>query len=404
MRKRLGQLLIQAGLLTEPQLVEALRVQVIWGARIGTVLSELGYVELDTLSRVLGWQHEMPAALSKHFEHADRELQDMLGSELALRHGCIPLLRAGKRAVIASMSPLDDAATAEVAQQLGMPPELIIHSITAELRIWYQLERVYMISRPHRFLRSHGTEVVTDAERPTLAADAIPDLTEDLDEVFPEGVLDQPSEPHSAERRTYVKTLADGVVEAIADVREPSAPTPRMAMGPRTANVLQALRAASDRGEVAELAIEAVVREVAACRAATLLVVRGQAATSWTSFRRTGVETHQLAVALDRPGLARTVIQRGTAVHAAAGDLTEPDYLLLTALDPEEGDLIIAPITADGGVVALLVAAVTPGTSADRLGSITEAAGAALARLMREASGRTRMRADKSDSAPHSIR
>jgi hypothetical protein len=193
------------------------------------------------------------------------------------------------------------------------------------------------------------------------------------------------------------------VVQAIEDAREPSAPM-RGAKGPRSANVLKALRAASDRGEVAELAIEAVVTEVAACRAATLLIVRGQAATSWTSFRRTGVETHQLAVALDRPGLARTVIQRRTAVHAAAGDLTEPDYLLLTALDSDEGDLIIAPITADGSVVALLVAAVTPGTPADRLGTITEAAGAAFTRLMREASQQTRMRADKSDSAPHSIR
>lgn len=403
MRERLGQLLIQAGLLTEPQLAEALRVQVIWGARIGTVLSELGYIELDTLARVLGWQHEMPAALAKHFEHADRELQDLLGSELAVRHGCVPLLWAGKRAVIATMSPLDDAATADVARQLGIAPELIVHSITPELRIRYQLERVYMISRPHRFLRSHGTEVVTDAQRPTLAAEAIPDLTNELDEVFPEGVLDQPSEPNSAERRTYVQTLADGVVQAIADVREPSA-SARMTTLPRVDNVVQALHAAGDRGEVAELAIEAVVREVAACRAATLLIVRGQAATSWTSFRRTGMETHQLAVALDRPGLARTVIQRRTAVRGAAGDLTEPDYLLLAALDPDDGDLLIAPIMADGGVIALLVAAVTPGTSADRLGSITEAAGAAFTRLMREASGRMRVRADKSDSAPHSIR
>jgi hypothetical protein len=404
MRSRLGQLLIQAGLLTEVQLVEALRQQVIWGARLGTVLSELGFVELDTLARVLGWQHEMPAALAKHFEHADRELQNMLGSELALRHGCIPLLRAGKRAVVASMSPLDETATEEIARQLGIAPELIVQSITPELRIRYQLERVYMISRPHRFLRSHGTEVMTDAERPTLATEAIPDLTDELDEVYPEGVLEQPSEPHSAERRTYLKTLADGVVEAIVDARERSASTPHMATRPRPANVLQALRSASDRGEVAELVIEAVVGEVAACRAATLLTVRGQAATSWTSFRRTGMETHQLAVALDRPGLARTVIQRGTTVRGAAGDLTEPDYLLLSALDPDEGDLIIAPITADGGVVALLVAAVNPGTSADRLSSITEAAGAAFARLMRDASGRTRTRADKSDSAPHSMR
>ena len=102
--------------------------------------------------------------------------------------------------------------------------------------------------------------------------------------------------------------------------------------------------------------------------------------------------TDVLAISLDRPGLARTVIQRRLAVHAAAGDLTEPDYLLLTALDPDAGDLIIAPIIADGTVVALLVAAITPGASAEGLGAITEVTGTAFARLMREASRPTRTR------------
>lgn len=402
MTARLGELLIQAGLLTAAQLSEALSVQVIWGGRLGTVLSELGYLDLDTLSRVLGWQHELPAALSKHFEHADRELQRMLGSDLAERYGCIPLLRPGKRIVIASMSRLDAAATAIVARALAVEPERIIPSIAAELRIRYQLEHVYMISRPHRFVRVRGTELTPGAARPTLGADAIPDMTDELDEVYPEELLDQPSGPRSAERRTYLRTLGDGIVQPIGgEAREPSTPVPAATDRERPANVMHALRCANDRAEVAALAVEAVAAHVVACRGATLLVIRGEAATSWTSFRRAGVLTTELAIALDRPGLARTVIQRRTAVHAAAGDLTEPDYLLLAALDPGDGDLVIAPIIANGAVIALLVAAITPGASAEGLDAITEATGTSFARLMREASQSTRTGARKAGSGPN---
>ncbi len=390
MAARLGDLLIQAGLLTEAQVAEALRAQVIWGGRLGTVLSELGYLELDTLSRVLGWQHGLPAALSKHFAHADRELQRSFGSDVAECYGCIPLLRVGKRIVIASMSPLDAGATAIVARELAIATDLIIASIAAELRIRYQLEQVYMISRPHRFLRARGTELTPGAARPTLSAQAIPDMTADLDELFPEELF-QSSAPSAAERRTYLRTLGDGVVQPIGgEARERSTPALTTTAGARRDNLLHALSCATDRADVAALAVEAVALQIAACRAATLLVVRGQVATSWTSFRRVGALTNELAISLDHPGLARTVIQRRSAVHAAAGDLTEPDYLLLTALDPDEGDLVIAPITADGAVVALLVAAFTPGASAEGLGAITEATGAAFARLMREASQPTR--------------
>jgi len=73
----------EANLLSPEQLTEALRVQVMWGGRIGTVISELGYLDLDTISRALGWQHSLPAALGKHFDSADQELQQSFDSDLA---------------------------------------------------------------------------------------------------------------------------------------------------------------------------------------------------------------------------------------------------------------------------------------------------------------------------------
>ena len=70
-----GELLVAAGLVTPEQVEQALRAQVMWGARLGTNLIELGFVDLDALSTALGRQHALPAALARHFEKADAELQ-----------------------------------------------------------------------------------------------------------------------------------------------------------------------------------------------------------------------------------------------------------------------------------------------------------------------------------------
>jgi hypothetical protein len=43
--------------------------------RLGTNLIELGYLDLDALSTALGRQHRMPAALARHFDKSDPELQ-----------------------------------------------------------------------------------------------------------------------------------------------------------------------------------------------------------------------------------------------------------------------------------------------------------------------------------------
>src|SRR5215471_13152487 len=101
---RLGELLVAAGLLTPEQVDQALRAQVLWGGRLGTNLVELHYLELDPLSSILGRQHRVPAALARHFEKADPELQRRLSPEIAERFSCLPLLHMGpaRHVVIAS--------------------------------------------------------------------------------------------------------------------------------------------------------------------------------------------------------------------------------------------------------------------------------------------------------------
>src|SRR3984885_9972437 len=158
---RLGEQLIAASFLTADQVEQALRAQVVWGGRLGTNLIELGCIDLDELSRALGAQHQLPAALARHFDKADPEVQRLLPRELALKWSIVPLVRIGKgrKIAIATLDPLKAAARAQIATALGIAASELVISVAAELRLRYHLERVYEIRRDARVLRSRGTAI-----------------------------------------------------------------------------------------------------------------------------------------------------------------------------------------------------------------------------------------------------
>ena len=488
---RLGELLVAAGLLTVEQLDQALRAQVLWGARVGTNLIELGFLDLDQLSSALGQQHSLPAALARHFEKVDKELQLLLSADVAQKLSVVPLVRVGteRKVVIAASGPLSPKALAIIADELCVDPELLIPSVAAELRIRYQLEKVYGIPRTSRFMRSPGPSrqsfhsididdadsdpeipLESTAERalthPHLARDPIDDLAIDIDlgysgaeqpaeehveQLDDDDVLLEPTierattqaEDHPAgafanlddlppsdaaddlvvpalveednasgrERRRYVRTIADGPEEAPAApiaVAEPpgSGPIPTQAAlgriairrvaltpgggtsasdGKTLGEATRAIRRGVDREKVAALIIDALFRFMPPCRAASLLVVRGGIATSWRGFCRSGAPEAEISVPLDQPGLVPRASHRNTTVRAALGDLGPLDQLLMTSLGAE-GELAVVPISIAGQVLCVIAMVTETDTPTGTAESIAAAAGAAFARLMRDAS------------------
>lgn len=159
---RLGELLVAAGELTASAIEQALRAQVMWGGRIGTNLVELGYIDLDKLASTLGKQHRLPAALARHFEKGEPQLQAKLSADVAEKFSCIPLLHAGpgkSQIIVVALAPLPEKAVAIIADELGVEPSAIIQSVAGELRVRYYLERVYQIPRNQRYLRAKGKTV-----------------------------------------------------------------------------------------------------------------------------------------------------------------------------------------------------------------------------------------------------
>ena len=423
---RLGEQLVAARLLTSEQVEKALQAQILWGARFGTNLIELGLIDLDGLSEALGKQHQLPAACARHFEKADPELQKKLDPAHASVWEIVPLLRlANGKIAIASMDPLATTAVAQIAAALGCGPSDLIVSLAAEQRMRYQLERVYGIPRSARFLRSKGATITPfpqladfeEEERSQVEVEI--DIPIDVEEAVgrtkqevaaPAGVASElaalidaaaadakpaaTGEPAGRDRRHYIKTLADdasaqNALGRIAIKKVSSAPIP-IVEGSKAADNFDAatrgIRRATNRDRVAELVIDALQRFAPMCLSAMIMVVRGEIAIGWKHFSRDGEVAADIAVPMDQPGLVPVVVATNHTQRKPAGELRPIDQALLRALGRDDGDLVVVPVPIAGNVMCMIATAVDGGETCGVVDTIATAASTAFGRLLRDAS------------------
>ena len=118
-RRRMGEILIQAGVLSEAQLERALEIQQEQPQRrLGSVLIELGYTESDIVAQVLACQARVP------FVRLDRDDPDpaaahLISERLASHHVCIPLRVEDDRLVLAMANPMDLVAIQDIEHATG---------------------------------------------------------------------------------------------------------------------------------------------------------------------------------------------------------------------------------------------------------------------------------------------
>jgi hypothetical protein len=421
---RLGDRLLAAGLLTHEQLEQALRAQVVWGGRLGTNLIELGCIDLDQLATALGKQHALPPALGRHFERADAELQRQFPAEVAAKHCVVPLLRFGSptRVAVVSIDPLSAEARGEIADALGIEAAQIVPSIAPEMRVRYHRERVYGIQRAARFLRSRGKTIppfplfdpaampfdIEEPTSPTLVPETppparLPAEADEIEAMFDAAVDSATSSeaPAGRERRSYVRLIVDepkldepklGDTQPLGRmaIRKVAIAPQRTRAPTRTtqslADATRAIRRGPDRDRVADLVLDTVQRFAPACSAAMLLVIRGEVAIAWKHFARDGAGAPELAIPMDQPGMCPTSAQHTCVARSAAGHLSPVDELLLRSLGRTDGELVVIPIPIAGKVMCLIAAGVDPDAEIAALEAVAAAAGAAFARLIRDAS------------------
>jgi len=122
-RKRLGELLMEAGALTEPQLQTALAGQKKSGLKLGQYLIQAGILKeniiIDSISQQLRIDRYTP---SKHAY--EERIDSYLPEELAQKHRLVPLSKRGHLLLIAMTDPMDINAidAVEIATNLEVEP------------------------------------------------------------------------------------------------------------------------------------------------------------------------------------------------------------------------------------------------------------------------------------------
>jgi type IV pilus assembly protein PilB len=136
---RLGELLVRENLITPRQLLEAQESSKQAGGRLGYSLIKLGYLAENDLTNFLSKQYGVPSINLAEFE-IDEDVINLIPKEVAQKHRCIPINRAGASLIVAMSDPSNIFAIDDLKFLTGFNIEVVVAS---EAAIDEALQRYY---------------------------------------------------------------------------------------------------------------------------------------------------------------------------------------------------------------------------------------------------------------------
>ncbi len=149
MSKKLGEILLEGGRLTEPQLQKALKAQLIFGGHLGTSLIELGYLDEETLGETLSRAFNVPFASFDILQAVPYSVIRCIPAKLVEKYKVVPIRLDGKTLQLAMMDPKNLMALDEISFVTGYK---IDPWVAPEIRIFQVLEKYYNIPRSQRYI------------------------------------------------------------------------------------------------------------------------------------------------------------------------------------------------------------------------------------------------------------
>ncbi len=127
MSVRLGELLTKAGLISQDQLKEALRVQKESGAKLGETLIKLAFVSEEDITECLSQQFGVPSINLQHFE-IDGSVIKLIPADVARKYNILPVNKTGATITIAMADPTNVFAMDDIKFMTGYNVEPVVAS------------------------------------------------------------------------------------------------------------------------------------------------------------------------------------------------------------------------------------------------------------------------------------
>lgn len=138
-KKRLGDLLVELGYITEDQVLEAIKVQKVTGKRLGRIFVELGYITEDGLLNILELQLGIPK-INLDVIDVDMNAVSTISEGLAKKYNLIPTNFKDGKLVVAMSDPLNIFAEEDVVLASGYKIDI---RIARELEINDAITKYY---------------------------------------------------------------------------------------------------------------------------------------------------------------------------------------------------------------------------------------------------------------------
>ncbi|MFH1784461.1 MAG: type IV-A pilus assembly ATPase PilB [bacterium] len=138
--KKLGEMLVEVGIITEEQLQEALEEQKKSGGRLGQNLMALGYITEEIMSAFVGKQLGIPYVSLSEYENIPMEVVKSVPEDIARHQTLIPISREDNVLTIAMADPLNVFTTDDLRVITGCEIKVVISS---EAEIKASIEKYY---------------------------------------------------------------------------------------------------------------------------------------------------------------------------------------------------------------------------------------------------------------------
>ncbi len=114
--KKLGEILVEKGMITSAQLNDALVEQRLSSKFLGIILKERGLITSKQFMEALSEQFGM-AMVDLKTEHIDMELARKYSNSLIVEHKCFPLYEDEYTVTVAIVNPLDAEAIGKIEEE-----------------------------------------------------------------------------------------------------------------------------------------------------------------------------------------------------------------------------------------------------------------------------------------------
>ena len=161
-KKKLGDILKEAGLIDDFQLQTALSHQRNWGGKLGSILVELEFVREEELARVIAEKLRIPYVDLFEPELPAESIM-LIKADVAKKYGVMPVRKEGNSIVIAMSDPLDMEAIDDLSFSTGflVKPALALESeIKDAIRKYYDGEDVVRAHKAVLFGKRGKMEII----------------------------------------------------------------------------------------------------------------------------------------------------------------------------------------------------------------------------------------------------